>query len=227
MRSHCTFDVSNVSRAIIFAVTADMQRKLNHLTVLARALLPSSDNIEVVQQRLHKLIGSADGGDDEECQFGEVPLMSLRQIRKAAIAADAHQQAWYENNGITPHKFSVGDLGYLPKRDGSEEKDWANFVVLCNVLEDGLASLETTRVKEGQQGGWQGGFHKWDTLTPFELPGGVDGYALRPSLPLETLANQRQMDRRRASRSRVQPARHTDARRSTSARRVELPPRYR
>ncbi|KAI0742707.1 hypothetical protein C8Q80DRAFT_1221158 [Daedaleopsis nitida] len=156
--------------------TAEVQRKVNHLTILARALLPSADNISNVQERLHKFLGSIDEDDDEEP--AEVPLMSLRQIRKAAFAANVHQQSWFENENIKPHKYSVGDLGYIPKRKGTDEKDWGEFVVLCNVLQEGLASLEVTPITEGKQGGWQNGTHRWDDMNPYELPGDIYGWTV-------------------------------------------------
>ena len=155
-----------------------MQQKVNHLTILARALLPSADNITTVQDRLHKLLGSL----DEDDEMFDRPPMTLRQIRKAAIAANTHQQAWFANDGVTPHKLSVGDLGYIPKGSVAGEKNWDEFVVLCNVLDQGLARLETTTVTEGQQGSWQGGFHKWDELVSYELPGGIHGYVFTPSI---------------------------------------------
>ncbi|KAI0744733.1 hypothetical protein C8Q76DRAFT_10245 [Earliella scabrosa] len=153
---------------------AEMQQKVNHLTILARALLPSADNITTVQDRLHKLLGSL----DEDDEMFDRPPMTLRQIRKAAIAANTHQQAWFANDGVTPHKLSVGDLGYISKGSVAGEKNWDEFVVLCNVLDQGLARLETTTVTEGQQGSWQGGFHKWDELASYELPGGTHGWTV-------------------------------------------------
>ncbi|RDX41179.1 hypothetical protein OH76DRAFT_1489711 [Lentinus brumalis] len=155
--------------------TPDMQRKVNHLTILARALLPSSEDITSVQGRLQKLLGSL----DDEGGLSEIPLMTLRQIRKAAIAADAHQQAWFENTGIPPHRFRVGDLGYLPKRDETEGKDWTKFVVLCNVLEEGLAKLDVSNARTGSKSSWQpGGSHVREDLAPYELPGGLHGWAV-------------------------------------------------
>ncbi len=148
-----------------------MQLKVNHLTILARALLPNADNISTVQDRLHKLLGSL---DDDETAFDEPPV-TLRQIRKAAIAANTHQQAWFANDDIIPHKFSVGDLGYIPKGRGSDEKNWGEFVLLRNVLEQGSVNLETKDIVEGSQGGWQYGVRKWDDLASFELPGGIFG----------------------------------------------------
>ena len=102
--------------------------------------------------------------------------MTLRQIRKAAFAADAHQQAWSANRGIPPHKFRVGDLGYLPKGTDADGKDWENFVVLCNILEEGLAKLDISDATDGSKGSWLSGHHEQEKLTPYNLPDGLHGY---------------------------------------------------
>ena len=150
-----------------------MQRKVNQLTILARAILPSLDNLSNVRERLHKLLGTIDEEYEEEEPL-ELPPMSLRQVRRAAVSMNAHEATWYENNGIAPHKFSVGDVGYIPKDDG-KEMDWSKFIVIGNVLTEGMAKLEVRSTAEAHQGGWQDRVHRWDNLTSFELPGGVHG----------------------------------------------------
>lgn len=111
--------------------------------------------------------------------------LTLRQIRKAAFAADAHQQAWFRNN-IPLHKFEVGDLGYIPK--GGE--GWTDFIVCCNVLEDGLVKFETTSVATGHRGLWVNQTYERQPLSSFELPGQVHGYG--SSSPLSSnLADKR------------------------------------
>ena len=174
-----TYSLSSYSK-----VSPDTQRKVHHLTMIARASLPGSDDVALVQQRLHKLLDSLDdeGDDDEEdldsaliLSDKDAPLSSLRQIRKAAMAAGAHQQTWFANDGIAPHRFAVGDIGYLPKTSSNGEKGWEDFVVLCNLFDEGLANMETKHEVNGKQGGWQGGPHRWDDLPAFELPGGIHG----------------------------------------------------
>lgn len=161
---------------MISVAPVEMQRKVNHLTILARAILPSADDISTVHDRLHRLLGTIDSEfEDGEEEPLELPPMSLRQIRQAAISINVHQASWFENNGIVPHKFTVGDIGYIPKAKG-EENDWSKFVLIGNVLTEGLAKLEVSNVTEGKQGGWQDRIHRWETLTPFELPGGIHGY---------------------------------------------------
>ncbi|EIW56653.1 uncharacterized protein TRAVEDRAFT_49473 [Trametes versicolor FP-101664 SS1] len=155
------------------------QRKVNHLTMLARALLPDSDNLEVVKKRLQSVLRVTEEEDEE----AEVLPLTLRQIRKAAFAADVHNQSWFRNN-IPPHKFSVGDLGYVPK-GGAD--DWADFVVCCNVLEDGLAKFETSNSATGKQGMWANRGYERQDIPPFELPGGVHGWpvAVLPEAELD------------------------------------------
>ncbi|KAI0717740.1 hypothetical protein C8T65DRAFT_571587 [Cerioporus squamosus] len=163
-----------VSERELEGISADMQRKVNHLTILARALLPSSANITTAQERLQKVLGSLDDDDG----FSEMPLMTLRQIRKAAIAMDAHQQAWFEGSGVPPHQFRVGDLGYLPKGAETDGKNWKDFVVLCNVLDEGLAKLDLSDAREGSKSSWLDGHFQREDLPPYELPGGLYGWAV-------------------------------------------------
>ncbi len=159
---------------MVSLASIEMQRKLNHLTILARAILPSADEISTVHERLHKLLGTIDSERGEEEEPLELPPMSLRQIRQAAISIDVHQASWSEDNGIIPHRFSVGDLGYIPESENGGN-GWSNFVLIGNVLTEGLVNLEVSSAAEGKQGGWQDRVYRWDTLMPFELPGGVHG----------------------------------------------------
>ncbi|KAI1790577.1 hypothetical protein LXA43DRAFT_890846 [Ganoderma leucocontextum] len=170
------------------SISIEMQRKINHLTILARAILPSADDISTVHERLHKLLGTIDSEFEEEEEPHELPPMSLRQIRQAAISINVHQASWFENNGIVPHKFSVGDLGYI-RRTEDGENDWSKFVLIGNVLTEGLANLEVSSVTEGKQGGWQDRVHRWDTLAAFELPGGVHGWTVVVPLEAEYTIN--------------------------------------
>ncbi|KAH9856382.1 hypothetical protein C2E23DRAFT_882451 [Lenzites betulinus] len=151
------------------STTAERQRKVNHLAMLARALLPGSDNLEVVKTRLQNVLRAAEA-DDEEAEASE---LTLKHIRKAAFAAGAHQQAWFRNTA-PPNKFEVGDLGYMPKG----ASDWADFVVCCNVMKEGLAKFETSGKATGSQRSWVNRISDKQTLLPFELPGGINGWAV-------------------------------------------------
>lgn len=158
--------------------SVEMQRKINHLTIIARAILPSTDEISTVHERLHKLLGTIDSDLDEEEEPLELPPMSLRQIRQAAISINVHQASWFENNGVAPHKFSVGDIGYMSKTEG-EESDWSKFVLIGNVLTEGLAKLEVSSTTDGKQSGWRERIHQSETLASYELPGDVHGYVFQ------------------------------------------------
>ncbi|KAH9922319.1 uncharacterized protein BXZ73DRAFT_51396 [Epithele typhae] len=160
-------------------IPSEIQHKLNHLTILARALLPDSGDTVAVQERLHRILGSADCEDEDEDAFEilHTPTLTLRRIREAAISAGGHKQVWSESNGIAPHRFAVGDYGYFPKSNVVEQ-DWSEFVVLGNVQDEGLVRFETTHVSDGKQGAWHDGCHKWDDVQSFELPDGVHGWTV-------------------------------------------------
>ncbi|KAI0351618.1 hypothetical protein OH77DRAFT_1429437 [Trametes cingulata] len=147
--------------------TVERQVKISHLAVLARALLPGTDDLEVVKKRLQRVVSA----EDEEDEEAEPAHMSLRQIRKAAFAAELEHEPWHRNT-VPPHKFSVGDLGYLPQSCD----DWNDFVVLCNVLQEGTFNLDTFNHATGRQGTWANHFYERQDITPFELPGGINAW---------------------------------------------------
>ncbi|KAI0776820.1 hypothetical protein BD413DRAFT_610404 [Trametes elegans] len=150
-------------------MTVERQRKVNHLTILARALLPDADNLDLAKARLSSVLHPTTDEDvDEEAE--PAPL-TLRQIRR--VAFDGPQQAWQQKT-VPPHKFSVGDLGYMP--DGSS--DWADFVVLTNVLKDGQAAFEVPSYATGRQGAWVNRAYDTQNLAAYERPGGVYGWAV-------------------------------------------------
>ncbi|KAI9057558.1 hypothetical protein FKP32DRAFT_1615265 [Trametes sanguinea] len=148
--------------------TIEKQRKISHLTMIARTLLPDSENIDVVQKRLQDVLTA----EDEEDEEAEMASISLRQLRKAALANGMIQQAWHRNT-VPPNKYAVGDLGYLPR--GSN--DWSDFVLCCNVYQDGSISTDVENFASGMQGSWvQGGRYDRQKLTPFDYPGGINGW---------------------------------------------------
>ncbi|CDO70391.1 hypothetical protein BN946_scf184999.g31 [Trametes cinnabarina] len=147
--------------------TIEKQRKISHLSMLARILLPDSENLEIVKKRLQEVL-APDEDDDEEA---EISSLTLRQLRKAALAAGIYQQAWHRNN-VPPHKFLVGDLGYLPQGSG----DWSDFVVCCNLFGEGLARADTASRATGTQGAWGHGAYERQDLSPFDCPGDVSGW---------------------------------------------------
>ncbi|KAJ8482575.1 hypothetical protein ONZ51_g5267 [Trametes cubensis] len=150
-------------------VSEERQRKLSHLVVLARALLPESDNLTVVKERVQRVLCA----EDEEDEEADASSMTLRQIRKAAFAVGAQQQAWFRNT-VPPSKYSVGDLGYLPK--GSD--DWDDFVVCCNVFHDNGFDCTTSSHVTGRQGAWVNRIYQQQDMSPFELPGDINGWSV-------------------------------------------------
>lgn len=141
-----------------------MQLKLNHLGLLVRSILPSDDQISVASDRLKEILG-----DDED---EEADPLSLSAIRMAAIRARTHGISW-NNNFVPAHMFHVGDIGYVPSGG-----DFKSFVLLKNVLQDGVTEWEVNDAATG----WKthfgpGGFNK-EQLQPFELPGDVSGYVI-------------------------------------------------
>ncbi|KAI0370861.1 hypothetical protein BV20DRAFT_943216 [Pilatotrama ljubarskyi] len=147
-------------------VTAERQVKVSHLAVLARVVLPGSDDLQVVKKHLQHMISNED--EDEEA---EMAPMSLREIRKAAFATGIQQQPWHRNT-VPPHKLTVGDLGYLPQ----DCDDWSDFIILCNVLEDGLAKFPSTTYAMGKQGTWVNRVYERQDIAPFAMPGGINAW---------------------------------------------------
>ncbi|KAI0326798.1 hypothetical protein GY45DRAFT_1328458 [Cubamyces sp. BRFM 1775] len=150
-------------------VSEERQRKLSHLVVLARALLPGSDNLTVVKERVQRVLCA----EDEEDEEADASILTLRQIRKAAFAVGAHQQAWHRNT-VPPSKYSVGDLGYLPK--GSN--DWEDFVLCCNVFQGNGFDCATSSHVTGRQGQWVDRIYQQQDMSPFELPGDINGWSV-------------------------------------------------
>ncbi|OSD03676.1 hypothetical protein PYCCODRAFT_1444280 [Trametes coccinea BRFM310] len=148
--------------------TIEKQRKISHLTMIARTLLPDSENMNVVKKRLQDVLTTEDDEDEE----AEVVSISLRQLRMAALANGMIQHAWHRNT-VPPNKFAVGDLGYLPP--GSI--DWSEFVLCCNVYHDDSMNADIESRAAGMQGSWiKGGGYDRQELTPFDYPGGISGW---------------------------------------------------
>ncbi|KAH9893932.1 hypothetical protein C8Q73DRAFT_774184 [Cubamyces lactineus] len=158
-------------------VSEERQRKLSHLVLLARTLLPGSDNLTVVKERIQRVL-CAEDEEDEEADVSTT--LTLRQIRKAAFAVDAPHQAWHRNT-VPPSKYSIGDLGYLPK--GSD--DWEDFVVCCNVFQDNSFNCATSNHVTGRQGQWVNRIYQQQDMSPFELPGDINGWSVVVTPELE------------------------------------------
>ncbi|KAF9238341.1 hypothetical protein BU15DRAFT_62547 [Melanogaster broomeanus] len=125
----------------------DMQKKINHLVTLARALLPSSNESPELSPKLQALI--------EDNDF-ETPSLTLRQ--------GVTKHSWYERN-VPADKFSVGDIGYILPGKG-----WDSFVRLRNILEDGVAELKTSAKAIGEHWCWENVPIRRQPIQAFELP---------------------------------------------------------
>lgn len=139
-----------------------MQRKVNHLGLLVRSILPGEDEVSAAASRLQQLLG-----DDED---EEAEPLSLPLIRMSAIRARSHGQSW-NNNFVPAHMFRVGDIGYVPPGE-----DFKSFVKLKNILDAGMIELEINPFATGWKTHMQMGHFDRQQLQPFELPGGVSGY---------------------------------------------------
>ncbi|KAG2035504.1 hypothetical protein BDR03DRAFT_962428 [Suillus americanus] len=143
-------------------VTEEMQKKINHLVTLARALLPSGRQVPVLPTQLEALI--------EETE-SETPSLTLRQIRDLTWNAEgAHGHTWYERN-VPADKFSVGDIGYIPVGG-----DFGSFVLLSNVIKDGKAILRLSQRSHGEHWCWEHVPIHRQPLQAYELPEAVAGW---------------------------------------------------
>ncbi|KAJ7279106.1 hypothetical protein C8J57DRAFT_1502930 [Mycena rebaudengoi] len=140
-------------------VVHDPDWKLTHVTTLLRGLLPST--VPGLPLRVKSAL-SADFNLDSTSS------LSLQQLRMLSIEANAHSHVWQKNSSIPPHKFSVGDIGYIPP--GS---DWESFCLLENVIDKGLASLAVEKKASGVQWCWMDGSVGNSVLHSFDLPGSV------------------------------------------------------
>lgn len=143
-------------------VTKEIQKKINHLVTLARALLPSGRQSPVFPTQLEALI--------EETE-SKTPSLTLRQIRDLTWNAEgAHGHTWYEKN-VPADKFSVGDIGYIPVGG-----DFESFVLLSNVIKDGKAALSLSQRSHGEHWCWEHIPIHRQPLQAHELPEALAGW---------------------------------------------------
>lgn len=139
---------------------AHKQIKINHLTLLARALLPQNDSPQVARERLDSLVQIIERGSDEaadenadEDEFDLIDYYSdgagedsvtLSKLRSLAIKSATHSQTW-SHNFVPPYLFQVGDIGYVPPRPRGEVDEagaleaymgFERFVRICNMLDE-------------------------------------------------------------------------------------------
>ncbi|KAG2107712.1 uncharacterized protein F5147DRAFT_577531 [Suillus discolor] len=143
-------------------VTEEIQKKINHLVTLARALLPSGRQSPVLPIQLEALI--------EETE-SKTSSLTLRQIRDLTWNAEgAHGHTWYEKN-VPADKFSVGDIGYIPVGG-----DFESFVLLSNVIKDGKAAFSLSQRSHGEHWCWEHIPIHRQPLQAYELPEAVAGW---------------------------------------------------
>ncbi|KAJ7468590.1 hypothetical protein FB451DRAFT_1039570 [Mycena latifolia] len=117
--------------------------QLTQLTALVASLLPSGSKPPGLSSQMKKVLGIT------EESFGP-STPSLRQFRLLGIEASSHGYAWQKNSSIPAHKFSVGDLIYIPPG-----KDWDASVTLGNIIKEGLVDFDLERKASGVQWCWK------------------------------------------------------------------------
>ncbi|KDQ54502.1 hypothetical protein JAAARDRAFT_209229 [Jaapia argillacea MUCL 33604] len=140
----------------------EFEEKTNHVNALARALLPSASSPPTLSSQVQALLGE----DDDD-------MLSLRKIRMSSIRLDTHQHQWSVNI-VPPHKFSLGDLGYIPPGE-----DFTSFVTLHNVLKEGMASFDVAQDASGTQWNWKEISMGREQLQAFDLPFEVKGWMMQ------------------------------------------------
>jgi hypothetical protein len=96
-------------------------------------------------------------GDGVEEGFGP----SLRQIRMSNLNSRSHDHSWSERT-VPPHKFSVGDMGYIPMG-----KDFESFKTLKTV------PFSVKKRAWGDQWCWEHVPIRREPLQSYELPDDV------------------------------------------------------
>ncbi|KAF8836679.1 hypothetical protein BDN67DRAFT_973870 [Paxillus ammoniavirescens] len=142
-------------------VTEDMQKKINHLVTLARALLPSGSESPELPPKLQELI--------EDNDF-DTPCLTLRQVRDLTFQAGGHDHSWYERH-VPADKFSVGDIGYISPGTG-----WDSFVRLRNVFEGDMGVFKTSMKSKGEHWCWENVPIRRRPLQAFEMPMNIAGW---------------------------------------------------
>ncbi|KAJ7041231.1 hypothetical protein C8F04DRAFT_1080699 [Mycena alexandri] len=139
-------------------VEQDPTWQLTQLTALIANLLPPSNDPPGLPTQIKNVLSARDDS------WAPSPL-SLRQLRMLSIEADGHSYVWKTNTSIPAHKFSVGDIGFIPGGKG-----WDSFVTLGNVFEDGLADFPVKRDASGVHWCWKDVPVRHSSLQNFELP---------------------------------------------------------
>ncbi|KAG6812614.1 hypothetical protein H0H92_001833 [Tricholoma furcatifolium] len=158
-------------------IDPDTARRMSHLAILVKGLLPADNAPFTLSSRVQSLVGKPDDDSDEEDSFDRLSRtqkMNLRELRLSNIDAGTHDHTWSENMGIPSHKFSVGDFGYIP--DGG--KDFNDFVLLGNVLKEALAGFAIATHARGFQWNPNDIPFRPSQMDPFHLPGDATCWTL-------------------------------------------------
>ncbi|KAJ7482313.1 hypothetical protein B0H11DRAFT_2022664 [Mycena galericulata] len=140
-------------------VERDPTWQLTQLTALVSSLLPSASEAPGLPLQIKGVLST-----DESY----TPFLDLRQLRRLSIEANTHSHVWRKSSSIPAHKFSVGDFGYIPTG-----QEWATFVTLGNVLQDGLAVFNIKKQASGSQWCWKDRPIRRSDLQSFDLPDDV------------------------------------------------------
>ena len=156
----------------------ETQHKINHLTQILNALLPSSHS-SGHSQRLQELLSAY-----EEDAGHNSATLSLRDIRLASLELGACPNAWREPL-VPAYKYRVGDLGYLEERG-----DFSSFHLIRNVIQDGWTSVPLVREQHGSQAQWY--TTSQTMLDPFPCPGNRQGSVIelkyrRNNMPISSV----------------------------------------
>lgn len=155
---------SNVAHMLGYIATSmEMQKKISHLTHALNAVLPSSHSTA----RLSKLDSLLSAYEDD-AESTSQPI-HLRRISGIALSLGTSPPVWREKV-VPAFKYSVGDLGYL-----ATQGDFASFILICNVVQEGYASLPVVQSQHGTQIQWHRGPPIQTPLDFFPCPGNRAG----------------------------------------------------
>ncbi|KAJ7073266.1 hypothetical protein B0H15DRAFT_869336 [Mycena belliarum] len=153
--------------------------KLTQLTALVASLLPSGSEPPGLSPQLRQTVGTADES------YG---TQNLRQLRLLGLEGNSHGYVWNKNSSIPPHKFTVGDIGYIPAG-----RDWDSFLTLGNILTEGLASFDLQRKSSGSQWCWKDRPIRQVEMQSFDLPHNIQCWpvAVPPGAQIDCQINYR------------------------------------
>ncbi|KAK2462508.1 hypothetical protein APHAL10511_005478 [Amanita phalloides] len=135
--------------------------KVAHLVLLARGLLSTKSSASPLVTKLLT-------DDDEFDGLNHKPKISMKELRRLSLQAGIHDFSWTEMSAIPPHKFAVGDFGFVPK-----DTPFSKFVKLGNIYSDKLANIPITAREYGTQFCWEDRPVQHVEMQRFCFPGDV------------------------------------------------------